>query len=93
MLQNSIIDVKKICHPVEVAVQNALLAHGFADLRSELPNDIGMNDVKEIIDAHLVDMFEDRPQVLKAFEDGLIITSFGKLSSFNSCSTNPLNLT
>ena len=75
MLQNTIIDVKKICNPMEVAVHNALLAHGFADLRSELPNDIGMNDVKEIIGAHLVDMFKDQPQVLKAFEDGLIITN------------------
>ena len=77
LLTNSIIDADRICRPLEIAVQHALLNKGFADLRSELPSDIAAceEDAKEIIGIHLVVCLKEQPHVHKSFEDGIVIVN------------------
>jgi hypothetical protein len=82
-LTNSIIDADRICRPLEIAVQHALLNKGFADLRSELPSDIASceEDVKEIIGNHLVDCLKEQPHVHTSFEGGIVVVN-GKMALF-----------
>jgi len=77
-LTNSIIDTNKICRPLESAVQHAILNQTFADMKSQLPDDLvsSEDDVKQIIDKYLVALLQEQSRVLlNAFEDGLTIVN------------------
>ena len=70
MLTQSIIDPNKICRPLHVSVQNAIVNQSFADLKSELPDDMTLSDVKAV-----VDILKEQPAVHNAFGDGLVISN------------------
>jgi hypothetical protein len=84
-LTNSIVDMDRICRPLEIAVQNALLNKGFVNLRSELPSDFVSceEDVKEIIDIYFIDVLKKQPNLYKSFEDGTTIVN-GVIACFFS---------
>mmetsp|Transcript_23688 Transcript_23688/g.51156 ORF Transcript_23688/g.51156 Transcript_23688/m.51156 type:complete len:1032 (+) Transcript_23688:95-3190(+) len=75
LLTNSIIDPNKVCRPLEHIVQDAIVNQTLADLRSHLPDDIASSeeDVKDIINDHLVVLLQEQPHVHDAFVDGLTI--------------------
>jgi len=72
---HSMIDPKVICHPLEGAIQSAVLQDGFADLRSSIPLDIASNndDVESVIHGCLVDSLkaqQDNTAMYDAFVKG-----------------------
>lgn len=79
LLAHSVIDPVIICQPLEIAIQNALLNEGFADLRSLIPLDIVTNidDVDHIVKCCLVESFkaqqQDDKSVYEAFSRGITL--------------------
>ena len=74
MLGNSlIIDLQKICVLMINDIENAILTQSFANLNSYLPDDITLDEVRELIDVHLVGVMKDQSDIYKEFNDGLLI--------------------
>lgn len=75
MVGNSlIIDRQKICVLMINDVENAILTQSFANLKIHLSDDITLDEVRELIDVHLVSVMKDQSDIYKAFNDGLLIT-------------------
>ena len=74
MLGNSlIIDLQKICLPITNDIENAILTQSFANLKVLLPDDIKLDEVRELIDVHLVSVMKNQSDIFKAFNEGLSI--------------------
>ena len=74
MLGNSlIIDLQKICVLMINDIENAILTQSFANLNSYLPDDITLDEVRELIDVNLVSVMKDQSDIHKAFNKGLLI--------------------
>ena len=87
MLGNSlIIDLQKICVLMINDIENAILTQSFANLKIHLPDDITLDEVRELIDVHLVGVMKDQSDIYKDFNDGLLIidenTAINVLSYF-----------
>jgi len=71
------VDTNRICRPLEISIQHAVLNRSFADLKSHLPDDIAAyeDDVREIIDVHLTMLLKEQEEdaLDGAFERGLPI--------------------
>ena len=78
MLTQSIIDPTKICRPLHVSVQNAIVNQSFADLKSQLPADMTLSDVKAV-----VDILKKQPAVHNAFGDGFVISNENMVCFFS----------
>ena len=76
-MTNSIIDIDKFCRPLSSLIEVALFNQSFADLKSHLPDDItsSEDDMKEIINRHLVRLLQEQPLVHDAFVSGLTIVN------------------
>ena len=74
MLGNSIIiDLQKICVLMISDIENAILTQSFANLKIHLPDDITLDEVRELIDVNLVSVMKDQSDIYKEFNDGLLI--------------------
>jgi len=50
-----------------------MLTQSFANLKIHLPDDITLDEVRELIDVHLVSVMKDQSDIYKAFNNGLLI--------------------
>jgi len=74
MVGNSlIIDLQKICVLIINDIENAILTQSFANLKILLPDDITLDEVRELVDIHLVSVMKDQSDIYKEFNDGLLI--------------------
>ncbi|KAL7429756.1 hypothetical protein ACHAXM_001871 [Skeletonema potamos] len=77
LLAHSIVDPEVICHPLEGAIQAAVLHDGFADLRSSIPLDIASNsdDLEQVINGCLVDSLKEHKDTTtyEAFVKGIAV--------------------
>jgi len=54
-------------------IENAILTQSFANLKVLLPDDITLDEVRELIDVHLVSVMKNQSDIFKAFNNGLLI--------------------